>query len=69
MDQFTWAPLDERERGGHERVLRGVERNLLRKRQAEHHPRLAVVRKAMARRAVDQRIQIGDAAKRLSGNS
>ncbi len=49
-------------------MLGRAEPDLLRKRDPQHHPRLAVVGKPLSRRAVDQVIEVGHPPKHLAGN-
>ena len=66
MDQLARPALDQRQGGRDQRMVGGVEADLLRQREAQHHPRLGVVGQRQPRRAVDQRIDVGQAAQRLA---
>ena len=68
MHQPPRAAVDQRQRGRDQRMVRRAEPDLLRERQPQHHPRLAVVGQALARGAVDQRVEIGQPAQRLAGD-
>jgi hypothetical protein len=68
MDKSPWATVDQRERGRNDGMLGRSQRDFLGERDPKHHPCLAVVRKALPGRTVDQRIEVGKAAKDLARN-
>ena len=68
VDQPARAAVDQRQSGRDQRMVGRAEADLLREREAQHHPRLAIVGQALAGRAVDQRVEVGQAAQRLAGD-
>ena len=68
VDQPARAAVDQRQGGRDQRMVGRAEPDLLRQREPQHHPRLAVVGQALAGRAVDQRVEVGQAAQRLAGD-
>ncbi len=68
MDQAAGAAIDQRQRGRDQCVIGGAEPHLLRKREAQHGPRLAVVGQALAGGAVDQAVEVRQAAHGLAGD-
>ena len=68
MDQAARAAIDKRQGRCHDRMLRSAETNPLREREPEDHPRLDIIGQALPRRAVDQRIQVGQPPQRFAGN-
>ena len=66
VDQLARPALDQRQGGRDQRVVGGAQPNLLRQRQAQHHSRLGVVGQRQPRRAVDQRVDVGQPAQRLA---
>ena len=68
MHQPARSAIHQREGGGDQRMIGRAEPDLLGQCQAEHHPRLAVVRELLARSAIDQRVEIGQPAQCFSGD-
>jgi hypothetical protein len=58
MHQPPRPTIDERQRRRHQRMFRRSEADLLREREAEDHACLAVVRKALPGRTIDQRVEV-----------
>ena len=65
MRQPPRAAGKQRQAGRDHRVRRGLEPQPLRQHQPQHRARLGVVGDTLARRAVDQRVEIGEPAQRL----
>jgi len=68
MDQPARTPIDKRQDGRDRRVRRRAHRKCLDEGDAEREARLGVIRQALLRRAVDQSVEIGEAAERFSGD-
>ena len=68
MDQPPRSAIDQRQSGRDDRMVGRVQPDLLRKREPQHHARLLIVGQALARRAVDQRIEIGQPPQGLAGD-
>jgi hypothetical protein len=62
------ASLNERQRSCDQRMIGRLKADLLSKRQAQHHPRLAVIGKRLSGRAIDQRIEIRNPAQHFASN-
>ena len=66
VNQPPRAAVDQRQRGRDQCMVRRAEADLLRERETDHHPRLAVVGQSLARGAVDQRVEVRQPAQRLA---
>ena len=65
MDEAARAAIDQRERGRDRSVGRGPHAQCLNERDPQREARLGIVGEALARGAVDQVIEIGQATQRL----
>ena len=65
MNQAARAAVDQREQGGNRGVRRRAEGEGLDESDPEREARLGIVRQALPRGAVDQLVEIGEAAQRL----
>ena len=68
MHQPPRAAVDQRQCGRDQRVVGRLETNLLREREPQHHASLRIVWQPLPRGAVDQRVEIGQAAQGLPGD-
>jgi hypothetical protein len=68
MDKPPGTPIDQRQRGRDQGMIRGSEADFLRNREPKHHSRLAVVGKPLPGRAVDQSVEVGQASQSLAGD-
>jgi hypothetical protein len=68
VHQPSRSPVNERQSSRDERVVGRAQADLLSEREAQNHPRLAVVGQPLPGRAVDQRIEIRHAAQHFPGN-
>ncbi len=68
VNQPARTTLDQRQGGRDQRVVGDLERDPLRQREAEHHPRLGIVGQRLPGGAVDQAVEQGQAAQRLAGD-
>ena len=68
MHQPPGPSVDQRQRGGDQRMIRRSKADLLGKCHAQHGPRLGIVGQPLTGRAVDQRIEIRQAAERFAGD-
>jgi len=66
VDEAPRASVDKRQCGRDDGVIRCSEPDLLGQREAHDHPRLAVVRQALAGRPIDQRVEVRDPPKRFA---
>ena len=68
MNQPARAAVDQRQCGRNQGMIGSAETDLLREREAEDHARFRIVGQALARGAVDERVEIGQAPQRLAGD-
>ena len=68
VDQPPRAAVDQRQSGGDDRMVGGLQPDLLRQREAKHHACLGIVGQALPGGAVDQRVEVGQPAKRLAAD-
>ena len=68
MNQAARPAGNQRQSGRDERVVGRVEADFLGEREAQHHPRLGIVRQWALGRAVDQIVEVGQAAEDFAGD-